>query len=170
MGTATDDSPPDRALLLGSLAAQRAHVLRQLDGLSEEQLHAPVLPSGWCCLGLVRHLTLSDERYWFDVVVAGGSLDYWPEGDDADWAVGRDEPAEGVVDAYRAAVARSDDIIAGRRFADPPERPEDWWDEAGLDFPDLRSIVVHVLVETSVHAGHLDAARELLDGHQHLVL
>src|SRR3954447_4748761 len=50
-------------------------------GLSDEQLRRPVLPSGWSCLGLVRHLTLSDERYWFGVVVAGERLDFWPEGD-----------------------------------------------------------------------------------------
>jgi hypothetical protein len=29
---------------------------------------------------------------------------------------------------------------------------------------DLRAIVLHVLTETACHAGHLDAARELLDG------
>jgi hypothetical protein len=29
---------------------------------------------------------------------------------------------------------------------------------------------VHVLVETATHAGHLDAVRELLDGHQYVVL
>jgi hypothetical protein len=31
-------------------------------------------------------------------------------------------------------------------------------------------VLVHVLVETSVHAGHLDLVRELLDGRQHIVL
>jgi hypothetical protein len=31
-------------------------------------------------------------------------------------------------------------------------------------------IVVHMLVETATHAGHLDAAAELLDGRQHLVV
>ena len=75
-----------------------------------------------------------------------------------------------VLDAYRSAIAHSNEIISARRLGDPPEQPETWWRDAGLDFPDLRTIVVHVLVETSVHAGHLDAVRELLDGHQHLVI
>src|SRR4051812_50191282 len=61
----------ERDLLRDRLDGQRRHVLTQLEGLSEEQLRRPVLPSGWSCLGLVRHLTLSDERYWFEVVVAG---------------------------------------------------------------------------------------------------
>lgn len=157
-------------MLLDRLADQRRHVLTQLEGLSDEQLRRPVLPSGWSCLGLVRHLTLSDERYWFEVVVAGGALDFWPEGHNGDWQVHPDEPAADVVGAYRSAIGHADEIIATRELGDPPERPEDWWDDAGLRFPDLRSIVLHVLVETSVHAGHLDAARELLDGRQHLVL
>jgi len=42
-------------------------------------------------------------------------------------------------------------------FADLPER-------------DLRGTVLAVLTETACHAGHLDAARELIDGRQHLVL
>lgn len=166
----TDSSPTERAALVGRLRGQRDHVLSQLEGLTDEQLRRPVLPSGWSCLGLVRHLTVSDERYWFEVVVAGEPLDFWPEGDDGDWRVEPDESSATVIDAYRRAIARSDEIIAGRSLDDTPARREDWWAEAGLTFPDLRTVLVHVLVETSVHAGHLDAARELLDGHQHLVL
>jgi hypothetical protein len=30
-----------------------------------------VLPSGWNCLGMVRHLALSDEHYWFRCAVGG---------------------------------------------------------------------------------------------------
>lgn len=70
----------ERGLLRRRLAGQREHVLSQVEGLSEEQLRRPVSASAWSCLGLVRHPTLSDERYWFEVVVAGGSLDFWPEG------------------------------------------------------------------------------------------
>ncbi len=160
----------EREVLLNSLAGQRRHVLTQLAGLSDEQLRRPVLPSGWSCLGLVRHLTLSDERYWFEVVVAGGQLDFWPEGENADWLIDPHEPATDVLADYRSAISRSEAIVASRGLDDPPEQPEDWWPDAGLDFPDLRAILVHVLVETAVHAGHLDAVRELLDGRQHIVL
>lgn len=160
----------ERALLLGRLAGQRSHVLAQLEGLSDEHLRRPVLPSGWSCLGLVRHLTVSDERYWFEVVVAGEPLDFWPQGENGDWRVEPDEPAEEVLAAYRTAIARSEEIIAVRGLGEAPAQPEDWWESAGLQFPDLRSVLVHVLVETATHAGHLDAVRELLDGRQYVVL
>jgi len=145
-------------------------VLRQLEGLTDQQLRRPVLPSGWSCLGLVRHLTLSDERYWFEVVVAGGPLDFWPEGDGGDWVVDPDEPAQEVLAGYRSAIERSDEIVAERSLDQAPAQPEDWWAEAGVEFPDVRAVLVHVLVETATHAGHLDAVRELLDGHQYIVL
>ena len=51
--------------LISYLDAQRHHVLDILDGLDEEALRKPVLPSGWNCLGMVRHLALNVERAWF---------------------------------------------------------------------------------------------------------
>jgi uncharacterized damage-inducible protein DinB len=164
------DDSAERALLVGRLAQQRRHVLAQLDGLSDEQLRRPVLPSSWSCLGLMRHLTLSDERYWFGVVVAGEPLDFWPEGDNGDWQVGSNEPAEQVVAAYHEAIDRSDRIIAARSLDQPPAQPEAWWAEAGMKFENLRAVLVHVVVETATHAGQLDAVRELIDGRQYVVL
>ncbi len=119
---------------------------------------------------MVRHLTLSDERYWFEVVMAGLPLDFWPAGHNADWHVADDEPAEKVIEQYRAAIDSADTIIARFDLDDPPTRPEDWWADAGLSFPDLRAVLLHVIVETAIHAGQLDAVRELLDGKQYLVL
>ena len=74
-----------------------------------------------------------------------------------------------MIDAYRAAIDGADAIIAERRLSAPPERPEEWWSEAGLSFPDLRALM-HVMVETATHAGQLDAVRELIDGRQYVVL
>jgi uncharacterized damage-inducible protein DinB len=161
---------PGRNLLLRRINSAREHVFTQIEGLTDAELRRPVLPSGWSCLDLVRHLTLSDERYWFEVVMAGGSLDFWPVGDNADWRVDDDEPAQGVINDYRDAIANTDSIIAGLRLDDSPARPEPWWNDAGLSFPDLRAVLVHHLVETATHAGQLDAVRELLDGKQYLVL
>jgi Protein of unknown function (DUF664) len=37
-------------------------------------------------------------------------------------------------------------------------------DPPGAEISDLRDIVLHMVEDTARHAGHLDAARELLDG------
>jgi len=159
----------EKTLLSRHLATQRRHVLGILEGLSEEQLRRPVLPSGWHCLGLLRHLTVSDERYWFATVVGGEPLRF-PEGEGADWQVGEDETAEAVFAAYAEQVARSDEIIEATALDAPPGSPDPAWAAWGMDFPDLRSVMMHVITETAVHAGHLDAVRELIDGRQWIVL
>ena len=115
---------PDRALLVRQLDGRRRHVFDQLDGLTDDQLRRPVLPSGWTCLGLIRHLTLSDERYWFEVVMAGGKLDFWPDDEHGDWRVGDDESADTVIEAYHIAIANADTFIAGHPLDSPPEQPE----------------------------------------------
>ncbi|MGI8701599.1 MAG: DinB family protein [Nocardioidaceae bacterium] len=156
--------------LLRQLEAQRRHVLAILDGLTEEQLRRPVLPSGWHCLGLVKHLALSDERYWFRCVVAGEPLDYFPEGPNADWQVSHDESAEHILELYRDEIRRANAVIATTGADEPPRQPDPEWASWGMDFPDLRSVMLHVITETAVHAGHLDAVRELIDGRQWVVL
>lgn len=164
-----------RSLLLASLDAQRRHVLAAIDGLTDAQLRAAVLPSGWSPIGLVRHLTLGGERYWFHTVMAGEPLDYWPDdrpeldgARPADWRVGLEESTDAVVREYLDAIARSDAILARLPLAAPPRHREpDWPDDR---FPDLAAVLVHVILDAATHAGHLDAARELIDGRQHLVL
>lgn len=160
----------EKALLLRFLNAQRRHILGILEGLSEEQLRRPVLPSGWHCLGMVKHLALSDEHYWFRSIVGGESLGFFPEGENAEWRLDPGESAEDIFALYRAEIERSDAVIAATPLDLPPRQPDDWWREAGIDFPDLRYIMLHVIAETACHAGHLDAVRELIDGRQWIVL
>ena len=160
----------ERQVLLRHLEDQRRHVLAMLEGLSDEQLRQPVLPSGWQCLGLVKHLALSDEHYWFRCVVAGESLDYFPTEPNGDWQVGPEESAEDVLELYREEIRRANQIIEATSLDAAPLQPEEFWAEAGLEFADLRAVLMHVITETSVHAGHLDAVRELIDGRQWIVL
>jgi hypothetical protein len=157
--------------LLRYLRAQRAHVLGILDGLDEEALRRPVLPSGWSCVGLVRHLALDVERFWFRAVVVGeraviDELDGAP--DDA-WQVGPEVPVEAVFELYRREADLADAIITATALDSVPN----WWPTGlfGDSSPqDLRDVILHVITETASHAGHLDAVRELIDGRTWLIL
>lgn len=173
MTAAADPATWERELLLGRLAQQRRHILDAIDGLDDEQLRRPVLPSGWSIVGLLRHLTLGNERYWFETVVGGTPMELGPHdqpGSDGDWHADLDAAPATIIADYEASIAAADAVIAGFTLDAPPSLPEPWWDEYGMRFPDLRSVVLHVIVDTAVHAGHLDAVRELIDGRQHLVL
>ncbi|HSZ40868.1 MAG TPA: DinB family protein [Trebonia sp.] len=149
----------EREALLEWLGDQRNHVLGVLTGLSEEDLRRPALPSGWTCLALVRHLSLDVERFWFRAVAAGEPL---PLVNDTGWQVPPGDSAESVLGLYRQEIAAADAVLAGLNLNAPPARWPDYFGEWRLR--DLREIILHTITETAVHAGHLDAARELLDG------
>jgi hypothetical protein len=88
--------------LLSSLAAQRNHVLGILEGLSEEDLRRPILPSHWTCAGLVHHLAIDVERFWFRAVVAGEPMP--DDGPDNAWQVPAELTAAAVLDVYRREI------------------------------------------------------------------
>ena len=156
--------------LTEALASQREHVLGILDGLSDQDLRRPVLPSGWSCLGLVRHLTIDVERFWFSAVFAADPdvAHQLQPGSGPNWHVQEGTSAEEIFRDYRAAVKRADAVLttAGNRDDALDQEPAAWpaeiWPTWRL--PDLRRILIHVLTEVACHAGHLDAARELIDG------
>lgn len=161
-------------VLLDVLRAERRHVLEALDGLDEEALHSAVLPSGWSPLGLVRHLALDVERFWFRGVVAGEEevvaqvLASTP--DDNAWRLAPGDDGPGVIGLYRAECASADAVVTARTALAPPA----WWPEGlfgdGSRPHTLREVLLHVVTETACHTGHLDVVRELLDGRQRLVL
>jgi hypothetical protein len=172
-GASTSDSAEpsaERDLVLRSLDTQRDHVLAAIDGLADEQLRRAVLPSGWCCLGLVQHLTLAVERYWCRTIIGGEPLGWFPEEPGADWQVSPDTPVEEVLAGYRDELVRSNDVLARASLDAAPIQRDPIWDGWGVDFPDVRTIALHLITETATHAGHLDVARELLDGRQWLVV
>ncbi|MGA3154924.1 MAG: DinB family protein [Streptosporangiaceae bacterium] len=153
--------------LLSSLTDQREHVLGIIEGLTDEALRRPVLPSGWTCLGLVRHLAIDVERFWFRSIFAGQQVE--PRASDAAvWQVGPDEPADAIVGLYRREIELANAIIAS---ADPDAEPARWLSQWGdWRLHNLREIMLHVITETACHAGHLDAVRELIDGRTWMVL
>jgi hypothetical protein len=53
-------------------------VLDILNGLTDEELRTSKMPSGWNSLGMVRHLALDVEHYWFRCIVAGEPLSFFP--------------------------------------------------------------------------------------------
>jgi Protein of unknown function (DUF664). len=161
----------ETALLKSYLDAQRDHILGILEGLDDDALRRTVLPSGWTCLGLVHHLALDVERFWFRAVVAGEQMivDGLTGTSDNAWDVGMEVSAESVLSLYRQEIEQANAVID----ATPLDSGPVWW--PGDLFGDwrienLRQVMLHVIVETACHAGHLDAVRELIDGRRWLVL
>ena len=154
----------ERDALIAFLRAQRESVLAILDGLPEGALRTSVVPSRWTPLGLVEHLT-GAEFFWIQVVLLGarGPL---PAGDStevSEWGPFlTDRPVAEVLDGYRRQCAETDATLQHLPLETAPRyRPA--WVGPG-EATELRWILLHLIEETARHAGHLDIARELLDG------
>jgi Protein of unknown function (DUF664) len=156
----------ERELLLSTLEAQREHVLGILEGLPEVALQRSLLPTGWTCLGLVHHLAVDVERFWFRTIMANEPAD--PDESENAWHVPPGMSADGVFDLYRREIELANAVISATALDTPPARwPEEW---GNWRLEDMRAVMLHVITETATHAGHLDAVRELIDGRTWLIL
>ncbi|MEQ7127703.1 DinB family protein [Actinopolymorpha sp. B11F2] len=164
-------TPSETRTLISYLDAQREHVLGILEGLDDQALRRPVLPSAWTCLGLVHHLAHDVERGWFRAVIAGETdvIETLHSDIENAWQVTADTPAKDVLDNYREEAERANTILAVTSLDAAPA----WWPQGQFGdwrLDTVREVVQHVMVETACHAGHLDAVRELIDGRRWLVL
>jgi Protein of unknown function (DUF664) len=157
------DDPKE--LLLGFLDYYRSVIIRKIDGLTDAELRASRLPSGWTPLELLKHLAYM-ERRWLRWGFRAEQLPD-PHGDEDQagcWHAGPGDTAASLIAALHAAgeqtraiacAAELTDISTpGGRFSDNDRRP----------LPTLAWILTYVLQEYARHAGHLDVARELIDG------
>ena len=165
--TMTPQHSMPRTLLLRDLAEHRAHVLRTIDGLSESHLDRVVARSGWTPRTMVSHLLHDDEIFWLRAVLGAdeSAIAQLQDGWTAPALSGPELRAE-----YRRQAALGDEVLA-RTDLDAPPR---WWPPLEVfDAPRFGTgweVLMRMIDETAVHAGHLDMAREALDGRQDLVL
>jgi uncharacterized damage-inducible protein DinB len=141
-----------------ALDRHRDAVVWKLEGLSDDDLRRPMVPSGTNLLGMVKHLA-SVEYSWF-CETFGRETEPLPLDDDdpeADLRVGPGETTADVLAFYARARAAADQVIAD---LDVDDTGTAWFGEAVT----LRWVLIHVLEDTARHAGHVDIVRELIDG------
>jgi hypothetical protein len=139
----------------------RAALVWKLDGLCEYDIRRPLTATGTNLLGLVKHMATWEARYLGEVFNRPfpGPLQRWEDSDGSDLWVAESESREQVIHFYRRAQAHSDATIQTLPIDAPGHVP--WWPR-----PDVKlfSVIVHVLNDTTRHAGHADILREQLDG------
>jgi uncharacterized protein DUF664 len=153
-----------KAYLHDELRWVRESLLFKLDGLPEYDVRRPLTKTGTNLLGLIKHLTMSEARYF------GGVFDRpyperLPQFDEPGYAnhhhmwVTEQESRSDIVDGYQRACAHSDATIEALPIDAPGFVP--WWPRPNVK---LFNVMVHIVGETNRHAGHADVLREQLDG------
>lgn len=141
----------ERELLLRWLAYLRGSVLRNIEGLSDDQ--ARWTPAGTLIplIGVVNHLTQVEWR-WIDGRMRGQGTSRSEE----EFRPGEELTVTEAVTAYAERARATEAAVRAM-----PSLTEPTQDNDGTD---LRWVLLHLINETARHAGHADSVRELLDG------
>ena len=153
----------EREGLLAFLAQQREVLKVAAFGLTDEQARATPTVSTLSVGGLISHVTAA-EQGWIDTVLQRER----PGGRDAHevgFTMGPEQTLAGLLGAYDAVAAETEAVIAG--IADLGQAvpvPDEPWYPDDLEAWSVRWVLLHLIEETSLHAGHADIVRETLDG------
>ena len=164
----TEQLPAERADLLETLQEHRAFLRFTVRGLTDAQARQRTTVSALTLGGLVKHVART-EAQWADFVVRGAAaMGGATQNDQQAWAGGfvmtADETLADLLAEYDAVAARTDELVRGLPDLDAAHAlPPAPWFPPGARWS-ARRCLLHIVAETSQHAGHADVLRESLDG------
>ena len=153
-----------KTVFLRYLGAAREGLLWKLEGLSDYQVRRPLTATGTNLLGIVKHVAMVESGYLgacFGRPVADPAPRFDPGEDNSDMWAGADEPRSFIVDFYVRVAENSAATVEAVPLAERGTVAH--WPEERRH-PTLRELLVHMVAETSRHAGHADIVREMIDG------
>lgn len=150
-----------RGLLLSYLDFYRAVVIGKIGGLRVDELQRVTVASGWTPAGLVNHLANVERRWIRWGFLAEPITDPWRDAAAEGWVSPQLSVSE-LSSLLEDAGTSTRTIVAAHELTDSARIGGRFKDEAAR--PQLQWILLHLIQEYARHAGHLDMARELIDG------
>ena len=161
----------ERADILAGLASARYFLRFTARDLTDEQARQRTTASELCVGGLIKHVAAT-EQGWVDFILDGPSamsdFSAMTDEDVAQWTDGfrllPDETLAGVLADYEKVAQRTDELVASLPDLDLAHPlPNAPWFPPG-EKRSARRVFLHIIAETTQHAGHADIIRESLDG------
>ena len=166
----------ERADLLEALRKHRGFLRFAVKELTDEQARTRTTVSELTLGGLVKHVA-QVEAQWATFMVEGAGSAPEIDWESIDWANPPAEVAafadshrlldgetlEGALARYEEVARHTDDLVATVDLDTVHALPTAAWFEPGATWS-VRRAVLHILAESSQHAGHADIIRESLDG------
>lgn len=160
--TSTDN---EVELLLGYLQTAREALLWKLDGLSEYDARRPLTQTGSNLLGIMKHVASVEHGYLTECFGREPVQSFpWLADDAPDnadmWATVEETRAQ-ILTMCRNIWAADDTSV--RELGLEAQGTVPWWGARGESVT-MRHLVIHMIAETSRHAGQADILREQIDG------
>jgi uncharacterized damage-inducible protein DinB len=157
----------ERTDLLASLARHRYFLRFTTRDLTDSQAAQRTTVSALSLGGLIKHVA-GVEHGWMAFATGGAEGMHAAITEAHSWEEQFEmlpgESLSGLLDRYEAVANRTTEIVNGLSDLDAEHPlPEAPWFEPGAKWS-ARRVLLHVIAETSQHAGHADIIREALDG------
>ncbi len=166
--TSTEILTGERADLLETLRQHRWFLTFTAQGLTDEQAASSPTASALCIGGLIKHVATVEES-WVKFIEQGTSaMETDPESEDyenhaATFRMAPGETLEGIIARYNEIAAYTDRLVETVDMDLSHPLPAAPWFPEGKTWS-ARRVFVHIVAETSQHAGHADIIRETIDG------
>ncbi len=166
MTSSTSTLTRERADLIESLQRHRAFLRFTVRDLTDEQARQRPTVSALNLAGLIKHVSAT-EASWVRFAEGGAAamLRNWgPDVQSRHWHLQPGETLAGVLADYEEVARHTDELVASLPDLDAEHAlPDAPWFEADARWS-VRRVFLHVIAETSQHAGHADILRESIDG------
>ncbi|MDX3662574.1 DinB family protein [Streptomyces sp. ID05-26A] len=166
--TTTEILTGERADLLETLKQHRWFLTFTAQGLTDEQAASSPTASVLSIGGLIKHVG-TVERSWVRFIEHGTSaMETDPESEDYEnhartFRMEPGETLEGIIAEYNEIAAYTDKLVETVDMDLSHPLPAAPWFPEGKTWS-ARRVFVHIVAETSQHAGHADIIRETIDG------
>jgi len=159
----------ERADLLAALRQARFFLRNTTRDLTDEQAAQRSTVSQLTLGGLIKHVADTEDTWCRFIVEGPSAFPDWHDQSviDRREASFRMQPGETlaqVLTGYEQVARRTDDLLAALPDLDAthplPEAP--WFPPGAVR--SARGVLIHIVAETTQHAGHADIIREAIDG------
>lgn len=169
-----DGLSSEQADLLTTLRQHRFFLRNTARDLTDEQAGMRPSVSELCIGGLIKHVA-HGEQQWVRFILEGpvamrsGDKDWadWTEEDYAEYnsafAMQPGETLAAILADYDEVAHRTEELLPTLDLNASHPLPVAPWFEPGARWS-ARRVLLHIIAETSQHAGHADIIRESLDG------